>query len=102
MYTILATCITIVIALILYYLSNNQIISAHKETTETLGKHHKQSMETLAKELHGDFGTVMDVIKEDGKQTRLSIDKSTQSTLEVIEKSHTSIKDELKELERPS
>lgn len=75
------------------------------------GQQNNKTLEHISTELKGDFDSTINVIKEDGKQTRLSIDKtanrtldviekSTKSTLEVIEKSHSTIKDELKELER--
>ena len=99
---IVTTGFAILVAGLCYYFTGRDIIRAHKQTTEMLSTQHNQTMDTLARELHGDFGSVLDVIKENGIQTRLSIDKSAQSTLEVIKKSHIAIKDELKELEKPS
>lgn len=70
-----------------YFLTRRRIIRTYRQTTEMLTTQHNQTMETIATGLRLDFSSVMDEIKEDGRQTRLSIDKSVQGALGVIERS---------------
>lgn len=69
---------------ICYFFIRLNITRTHKQTTEMLRTLHKQTMESFATRPRIDFDSVMDEIKEDGRQTRLSIDKRTQSALEAI------------------
>ncbi len=67
-----------------YVLTRRHIIHAHRQTTQILRMFHEQTTDILTTRPRVDFSSVIDEIKEDGKQTRLSIDKSAQRALEVI------------------
>lgn len=69
-----------------YFLTRRLIIRTYKQTAEMLATVHKQTMDTIITWPHIDIDitSVLDEIKESGKQTRLSIDRSTQSALKVI------------------
>ncbi len=67
-----------------YFLTRRLIIRTYKQTAEMLATVHKQTMESFTTRPRIDFDSVMDEIREDGRQTRLSIDRRIQSALKVI------------------